>query len=158
MFISFEVRARIAASWGKFHQMKHLLCRRRSPLEKRLRLFDARLGQTVLCCPESWLISDEKHLLNSAQNCMQRRSASLHRAPVEEWLAWIRAATHIALEEARKARIRLWLGSHLRSKWTWAGHVQSVDRRSRKATVWWDSEWWREELMFPKHSRTHCPH
>ena len=54
---SAEIRARIKMAWGKFHQLWLLLGKRDGNLNKRLRLFDASVTQTVLWCCESWLIT-----------------------------------------------------------------------------------------------------
>ena len=52
---SAEVKARMAAAWGKFHSLKHLLGKLDSDLHKRLRLFDTCVTQIALWCSESWL-------------------------------------------------------------------------------------------------------
>ena len=43
-----EMKTRIAAAWGKFHQLHPLLLRRDAEVSKRLRLFDMKVTQTLL--------------------------------------------------------------------------------------------------------------
>jgi hypothetical protein len=64
-----EFSSRMAAAWGKFHQMKSSLLKIDADIRKRLRLFDTSVGQTALWCCESWLLTqDEKRALTSTQN------------------------------------------------------------------------------------------
>ena len=157
---SAELRSRIAAGWAKFHQMKPLLCRNDGLLDKRLRMFDSTVGQSVLWCSESWIVTkEEKRLLTTAQNCMLRKIAGPRRAPDEDWVTWVQRSTRIARERALKCKVRLWADAHLKAKWTWAGHVQRMqsDRLAVRATVWRDSEWWRTELLLPRSLRITRP-
>ena len=111
---------------------------------KRLCLFDTCVGQTALWCCESWLLTKtEKRLLQSTQHNMLRRIAGPGRRPDEQWVDWIRRSTRAALQEARKAKVRFWVEAHLRSKWSWAGHVLRMkdDRSARRGTTWRDSQW-----------------
>ena len=49
-----ELQARIAAAWGKFHKLWPLIGKRDGPLDKRLKLFDMTVTQTMLWGSESW--------------------------------------------------------------------------------------------------------
>eukprot|EP00973_Karenia_brevis_P077809 10812419-Karenia_brevis.AAC.1 len=84
---SAELDARIAAAWGKFHQIWPLLKRRDASLRSRLQLFDSVVGQTALWCCESWVITkSEKQRLDSTVNEMLRRIVGKRRRPDEEWV------------------------------------------------------------------------
>ena len=66
----------------------------------------------------------------------------------EPWVDWIKRSTRTARKHAEKVGIRLWLDSYLKAKWCWAGHVLRMhpDRLARRAVIWRDSEWWKEEM------------
>jgi hypothetical protein len=139
-----ELKCRISAAWAKFHTLWPILGKRDGNLHKRLRLFDSCVGQSVLWCTESWLLTkSEKRLLQSTQHNMLRRIAGPRRRPEEEWVEWVRRSTRAALQQARKSKVRLWVDAHLRSKWSWAGHVlrMSGERLARRAVTWRDSQW-----------------
>ena len=157
---STDLKCRIAAAWAKFHTLWPLLGKRDGNLGKRLRLFDTCVGQTVLWCSESRVLTkSEKRLLQSTQRKMLRRIAGPRRRPEEDWVQWVRRSTRAALKEAREANVRLWLETHLRSKWSWAGHVlrMSADRIARRAATWRDSQWQRAEEQIPVRFRTRRP-
>jgi hypothetical protein len=150
----------MAAAWGKFHQLWPLLGKRDGNIHKRLRLFDTCVSQTLLWCSESWLLTqNEKRLLRSTQNHMLRRIAGPRRAPDELWIDWIKRSTPAAKKLAAEAGIRFWISAHLRSKWSWAGHVVRMDatRLARRATEWRDSKWQAEESMNPASTRLRRP-
>ena len=50
-----EVRARLAAAWAKLHHILPLVGKRDGNIDKRLRLFDMCVSQTLLWCNETWL-------------------------------------------------------------------------------------------------------
>ena len=88
-----ELKARIAAAWAIFHQLKPLLCNRSGSLGKRLGLFEARVSKTALWCCEFWLLTfDEKRLLRTTQNVMLRMIVCPVRHP-EDWVHWIQRVT-----------------------------------------------------------------
>ena len=158
---SAEVKARIAAAWGKFYSLWPVLGKRDGNITKRLHLFDSSVTQTALWCSESWLPTlKEKRLLMSAQNHMLRRIAGPKRRPDEEWVVWVKRATRAARAAAKKAGIRFWLETHLKNKWGWAGHVTRMDRDrlACRALRWRDSEWWQTEVELPVRLRTQRPH
>jgi hypothetical protein len=157
---SAEIRARIKMAWGKFHQLWPLLGKRDGNLNKRLRLFDASVTQTVLWCCESWLITQaEKRLLKTTLHGMLRRIAGPRRRPLEDWLDWMKRSTRQAVGAARKHGIRLWHEAHLRAKWNWAGHVvrMSADRLARRAVEWRDSSWQATEMLVSESLRIRRP-
>ena len=140
---SAELKARIAAAWAKFHQLKPLLCNRSGSLDKRLRLFETCVSKTALWCCESWLLTlDEKRLLRTTQNIMLRRIVCPVRHPDEDWVHWIQRVTPLACSVAKKAGVKFWDAELLRRKWRWAGHVvrMPADRWARKVTEWRDAE------------------
>ena len=145
---SAEFLARIAAGWGKLHQLWPLLGKRSSNLCKRLRIFDMSVSQTVLWCSESWLLTqNEKRILASTQNHMLRRIAGIARSPDEPWVHWLKRSTRQARMRAEEAGIRLWLPAHL----------MDPARLAHRATKWRDSEWQAEEQTFPTNLRIRRP-
>ena len=155
-----EIQLRISAAWGKFHQLWHLLKRRDTNAQKRLRLFDMCVTQTALWCNESWLLTvAERRRLQSVQNEMLRRIVGPRRRPDEEYVDWIVHATAAARRIAKSAGIRFWAETHLTSKFRWAGHVMRMDDRrlAKRATEWRDSEWWSTELQLPASLRIRRP-
>ena len=142
--VAAEIKARVCAAWEKNYQLWPLLGKRDGCIRKRLRIFDMTVSQTLLWCSESWLITEsEKRMLRTTQNHMLRRIAGPRRAPNELWIDWLKRSTRIARKHAEDAGIRFWLQAHLRSKWSWAGHVARMDakRLARRAMEWRDSEW-----------------
>ena len=147
---SAEVRARIGAAWGKFKMLWPLLGRKGCDLVKKLRLFDTCVGQTLLWCNESWILTvAEQRVLRSTQKWMLRRIAGNSRRPDEPWLDWIRRSTRVARARALHAGVRMWVEHHLRCKWQWAGHVMRMtsDRLARRAFVSRDLEWYLHETL-----------
>jgi hypothetical protein len=143
-----EVDLRIAAAWGKFHQIWKLLRRRNTDLKKRLRLFESNVSRSLLWCCESWTLSlREKQRLQSTERAMLRRFAATRRAPDQEYLDWIRTATHSAERSRDEAGIRSWCAGASLQKWSWGGHVarMSMHRWARRMTGWRDSEWWSDQ-------------
>ena len=158
---SAELRARMAAAWGKFHSLWPLLGKRDGNLTRKLRVFDTSVTQTALWCNESWLLTvKEKRLLTSTFNCMLRKIAGPRRRPEEEWVDWIKRSTRSARKLAETAGIRFWQQSHLKAKWCWAGHVLRMEpsRLACRATQWRDSAWWKNEEGFPIGVRMHRPY
>ena len=158
---SAELKARMGAAWGKFRALWPILGKRDGNLLKRLRLFDSCITLTALWCNESWLLTKvEKPLLRSTQNNMLRRIAGPRRKPEEQWVDWVKRSTREARHAAKKAGIRFWVESHLRSKWCWAGHVlrMSGDRLAHRSAIWRDSAWQMTEKDMPAKIRVRRPH
>ena len=81
---SAELRSRIAAGWAKFYQTWPLLNPEHGGLNKRLRLFNATVSQTVLWCSQSWLdTQEEKRHLQSTQNEMLKQTEGARCGPDE---------------------------------------------------------------------------
>jgi hypothetical protein len=140
-----ELDLRIAAAWGKFHQLWPLLRRRGTDLTKRLRLFESNVGRSVRWCAESWTLSrKEKQRLQSTERAMLRRFAAPRRAPGQEYIEWLRHATHCAETARDEAGIRSWCASAGFQKWSWAGHVARMNahRWAARMTKWRNSAWW----------------
>ena len=68
---SLELKARIAAAWGRFHKIWPILSRRDACLRKRLQIFHSDVRQSLLWCCESW--AEERLLLRSTERAMLRR-------------------------------------------------------------------------------------
>ena len=139
-----EIRNRVAVGWRRFWSLKLLVQNRSTSLKKRLKLFDATIGSSVLWCCQSWTPrSDDLAVLRTARNAMLRRICDFRRRPDEDWLDWMKRATQRARNAANKAGIREWVQAHAAQKWSWAGHV---GRRASttwlwRVTSWRDSEW-----------------
>lgn len=134
-----EVHHRIAVGWRKFWAMRRLLLNKGASIKKRLRLFDACIGSSVLWCSCSWTPRvDEMRSLRTAQNGMLRRICGTRRHDGELWLDWMKRATHGARALAEEARVRDWVHTHGQYTWAWAGHVA---RRSSTTWLWRVSTW-----------------
>ena len=153
---SAEIRSRMGAAWAKFYSLWPVLGKRDGNLAKRLRLFDDCVTQSALWCNESWLLTQkEKRMLQSTQYNMLRKIAGPRRSPEETWVDWIQRSTRTARSLAQQAGVRMWLETHLKSKWCWAGHVMRMDttRLAKRGLEWRDSQWWSAESETP--SATH---
>ena len=125
-----------------------LLKWRNTDLVKPLRLFDANMSRSFLCCCESWtLTAQDKRRLQTTERAMLRRFAGPRRRPQEEYVDWMRRATYSAEDERAKAGIASWVVAASRKKWMWAGHVtrMSEHRWASRLTSWRDSVWWSDQ-------------
>ena len=98
----------------------------------------------MLWCCQSWTPRvEETRLLNKARRSMIRRIVGTARAPAEEYITWIRRATHTAESLANAACVRNWVNAFWLSKWNWAGHVarRPVTSWVWRVTEWRDSDW-----------------
>ena len=92
------------------------------------------------------------------QRSMLRRFAAPRRGTDEDFVIWIRRATHIAVDAATSAGVGCWVRDHLKAKWLWAGHVARMSEYREeswafKATFWRNAEWKRNfEIGSPLHS------
>ena len=139
-----EIENRIASGWKLFWSLKLMLLNRKVSIVRRLRLFDATVGSCVMWCCESWAPrAEELRQLESARRSMLRKIVCNRRGPDEEWVQWIRRATHKALDWSARAAVRDWAGWHFERKWLWAGHVarRSSDTWLLRVTTWRDSAW-----------------
>ena len=124
-----------------------MLLNSRVSLARRLKLFDATVGNCVLWGTQSWTPRvEEIRWLRTAQNAMLRRMVKCARRPEESWVEWLRRATRNARRAADNASIRDWHRAHLQLKWSWAGHVARMasyraDSWAYRATVWRGSKW-----------------
>ena len=85
--------------------------------------------------------------MRAVQRHFLRKIAGPRRAPNEEYVDWIRRATKIAVTKAKEAGIECWLTQFLHMKWKWAGKVCNMteERLAKRATIWRDSEWWKDQ-------------
>ena len=99
-----ELEHRVALGWRKFWAMKRLLMNADISLPRRLKLFDAAIGSSVLYGAGSWTPrADETRFLTTAENGMLRRICGIRRRPDEPWHDWVRRAS----EEVVLGRARL---------------------------------------------------
>ena len=134
-----EVEHRIATGWRKFWAMKRLLLNVKVSRKRRLRLFDATVGSSVLYGSHAWTPrAGEISQLRTVQNRMIRRICGARKPPAEPWVEWIQRATHQARRLADEAGVRDWVHAHARRKWLWAGHVM---RRPTSTWLWRVTSW-----------------
>eukprot|EP00959_Pyramimonas_sp_CCMP1952_P239539 5006229-Pyramimonas_sp.AAC.1 len=139
-----ELEHRVAIGWREFWAMKRLLMNADTSLYRRLNLFDAAIGSSVLYGAGSWTPrADETRFLTTAENGMLRRICGIRRRLEEPWHEWIRRATSRARAKARAAGVRDWPTAHAARKWSWAGHVCRSSARTWawRVTFWRDSAW-----------------
>ena len=67
----------------------------------------------------------------------------------------MKRSTRTALSLAKNCGIRMWCETHLRNKWTWAGHISRMaqGRLARRAMEWRGAEWQQSELHLPARLR-----
>ena len=112
-----EITNRIAAGWKLFWSLKRLLLNRKSSIARRLRLFDTTVGSCVTWCCESWAPrAEELRQLETARRSMLRKIVCVGRGPHEEWIDWIKRATHKALDWSARAGVREWVSLHFERK------------------------------------------
>ena len=139
-----EIDNRIASGWKTFWGMKKLLLNQKVSVSRRLRLFDATVGNCVTWCCESWSPrAEELHKLEVARRSMLRKIVDTRRGPEETWVDYILRSTHKALDLSSRAGTREWGRYHYERKWHWAGHVarRAADTWLYKVTTWRDSAW-----------------
>ena len=122
---------RIAAAWSKFHFILPLLRRKDTACHKRLRLFQAVVGRSLLWACESWTLTTKQRMtFRSAQRSMLRRFVAPARKQDEDWIEWVKRATHAAERTAKRSNVTSWVKDYLASKWKWGG------ARGSNARVW----------------------
>ena len=119
-----EIDSRIAYACRMFWSMKLLLMNQKVSINRRLRLFNATVGSCATWCCESWTPrAKELDKLETARRSMLRKIMAVRRNTEEDWIEWIRKATHSLLDRAERAGVREWTRYHHERKWMWAGHV-----------------------------------
>ena len=78
--------------------------------------------------------------MRAVQNRMLRKVCGISRGVEEEWLPWLRRATHKSRQLAVEAGVRDWVQTHALRKWLWAGHAA----RASSATWLWRVTFWRD--------------
>ena len=124
-----------------------MLCNRRIPIQDRIRLFSASISPCVLYACGTWTMTAEsERQLRSAQRRMFRWIVRVPRAPDEDWVAYIKRATHSSESLSRQHGAQDWVTMQRNRKWKFAGFVAS---RS-------DSRWSQRILDWRPWFRTHC--
>ena len=103
------------------------------------------MSRSFLWCCESWTLTvHDKRRIQTTELAMLRRFAGPRRRPQEDYIEWLRRATHAAENERNKAGITSWVAAASMKKWTWAGHVARMNehRWASRLTTWRDSVWW----------------
>ena len=139
-----EFGHRIDSAWRMFWGMKPLLLNERASIRRRLRLFDATVGSCATwCCESRSPRAAELRQLETARRTMLRKIVGIRRAPEEDWVDWIKRATHKALDWALRAGVRDWNLWHYQRKWAWAGHVarSSTSTWLYRVSTWRDADW-----------------
>ena len=126
-----EFDNRIAAAWSKFHFILPLLRRKDTSYQKRLRLFKAVVGRSLLWACESWtLTTKQKATLKSVQRSMLRRFVGPARIQGESWVEWVKRATHAAESIAKRSNVQSWVEDYL------AAQMEVVGAPCPDARIW----------------------
>ena len=119
-----ELSHRLAQGWKAFYKYKDLFCNRGIPILDRCKLFNAVVTPSFLygCC--AWTLSlKQARRLVSAQRRMLRWTIGIKRYPEEDWVQYIRRATHASEATARENGCKSWLEQHIRRKWDFARKI-----------------------------------
>ena len=134
-----ELAHRIASGWGAFFKSKEILCNRALPLFDRLRLFEATVTPCVLYACGTWTLSaDLERQLRSSQRRMLRWIVGVRRHPDEEFVEYIKRATHTSNELALQSGVHDWVVTQRVRKWKLAGNVarRQDGRWSQRILAW----------------------
>ena len=120
-------------------QVKIALCDKRLPLSHRIRLLNSVVGPRVVYGAGAWTVtvSCEQRLLRT-QRKMLRWIVQTIRLPEENWVEYIKRATHVAEDVAATHGSKNWVQLQRRRQWMLAGKVASAedDRWSNRILGW----------------------
>ena len=134
-----ELSHRMAAAWGSFAKIKHVLCSRRYPLPARLRLFDAVVTPTALYASSCWTVwSSTTSTLQSTWRRMLRKIVQVPRRHDESWVPYIRRSTRLAISKAMRLGHESWVEIQARRKRSLSERTQSdtQGKWSRRLLLW----------------------
>ena len=138
-----ELQNRIAAGWAAFHRNKAELRSQPHRLKDPLRLFSAVITPVVLYGSSAWALTQVMEAqLRAVWRKMLRyvlciHSCNEHHTP-EDWVDFIKRATHRIEAVAQEHRIENWVRQYRRKKWRMAGRLATAEdgRWSQKILTW----------------------
>ena len=110
--------------WGRYWQLKDVLCPRHSSLAARMKLYNLSLRRTALWGSGSWRLRvAEARSLNTAEMEIVRRIVGIPRKKDEPWVKFYQRSMRLA-----RAIVWKYLGGQHASvawcyHWRWAGHL-----------------------------------
>lgn len=123
-----EIERRIANTWKRYWQLKHIFKNKRISIKLKCRVFDACLLPILTYGAQTWALTKKDILkLKTTQRKMER--SMLHLRLIEK-------TTNKDLRNMTKIRDVIRHAKKL--KWEWAGHVMRLDdgRWTREVTEW----------------------
>ena len=109
-----------------FYRFKDIFCNKRVPLPTRCKLYTAVVTPTVLYGCSAWVLSTrEARRLICTQRRMLRWMLGVRRQPDEDWVHFVKRATHASESAFRSHGCESWLALHIRRKWDSARKLAS---------------------------------
>ena len=125
-------------------KFKDVVCNRSVPWRSRIRFFEAIVTPTALYGCAAWTMTDEAaHMLTTTRRKMLRWMFGARRRNDEEWVDFIRRATHDSEASASEHGACDWMFLQRKRKWQFAG---STARRT-------DGRWSTRLLAWRPHHR-----
>ena len=155
-----ELGNRLSSGWRKFWSLRRELTLKSCSLQRCLKLFDSCVSPCVLCGAGTWtltegrrrrlqttqrkmlrIIVDTKRVLDSNDKkgvSSESDDSSDDSCQLENWIEYIKRATHTAEDSRERYGIVDWVSIHYESKCRLAGHVgrRTDGRWSRKILYW----------------------
>ena len=149
-----ELSNRIASGWSCFFKLKDALCDRRLLVRDRIKLFEASVTPCVLYACSTWtMTAHREQRLITTRRRMLRWMINTPRAREEEWVDYIRRATHSSEELAASFGSISWVVTQRERKWRYAGKaaLQNDRRWTRRLLGWrpWFRCWPRRLVGHP---------
>ena len=105
-----ELRNRLKCGWKAFFKFRTALCDRALPIKHRLKLFEAVVTPCALYANGTWtMTADSEKQLRSTQRRMLRLIFRAGRHPDEDWVEYIRRATHRSEQLAFGGGVSEWV-------------------------------------------------
>lgn len=134
-----ELNHRIAAGWCAFAKLKFILCSKSYELRLRIKLFESVVTPSVLYGCAAWTMTMEaEQMLKSTRRRMLRWMTGVSRTTDEDWVTYVRRATHHREALATAHAAQDWVDLQRKRKWKLAGQTarQSDDRWSKRLLTW----------------------
>ena len=151
-----DMNRKIATAWGKFNRLRHVLGAN-TPLQHRLRIFKACVGQSLLWAAETWHVT-RRRLQKMRGVELQMMKTLIKRPyfpqdiPDSEKHAQHKAHIRQTLEEHKYIGLdRTWLKKYH----GWAGHLGRLDeqRIAKRAMRTQNVSWWKTQQANPEGHR-----
>ena len=139
-----ELSHRLQSGWKTFFKYKDTLCNRQLALKLRIKLFESVVTPCILYACGTWTMTVESdNLLRTARRKMLRWMVQVRRAPDEDWVEYIRRATHRCEELATVHGATDWIELQRKRKLKLAGQTaRRTDGRWNKRLLDW-TPWFR---------------